>query len=629
MEDYVFHEVGIEDKAWIKARLAEDDGNSCERSFSTIFLYRKLYHVQAAEMAGCCVIRCMYKTMKEHVPYWTYYFPIGAGNKRAALEAMLELCRREEIPLHLEPILANERELLLEWFPGRFLIESNRDCYDYVYSREKLAFLKGKKMQKKRNHIARFKDDEDWSYEPITRANLAETRFMARSWIGSRAEKWNEDMENEFSVLEDAFANYEAIGLKGGLLRRHGEIVAFTMGEPLNSNTFLVHFEKAFPEVHGAYPMINQQFVQQGTEGFEYINREDDVGDLGLRKAKLSYYPEILLKKYVAETCDVVMADPVRDREAVHAMWEQCFGDSPEFIDFYITRRMSELNMLVIYRDGRAVSMASFLPTDIQTAIGNLEGFYVYAVATLPEYQGQGLSSKILQFAQRHWQKPLILSPAEPGLRIFYAKRGFQPVYDKKFYALQPCRDRAAAEAELKPATAREYKAVRDAKWQGPGYVAWLEEDIAYAMEHTAFQQGETLLVRCCHEDNDYQDCNDYHECDDNQAAGGKQAAKTDKEKDKDRGKDKDKETDKAQPEQHILMYTLDGDTMRIVESTLNLCQLPGLLPLLVKRAAERHPDNKPVRNFEYRLPDGMVWIPERLKTTRLKRRGYFNLALD
>ena len=95
MEDYNFHEVGIEDKDWIKARLAEDDGNSCERSFSTIFLYRKLYHVQVAEIAGCLVFRCMYKTMKENVPYWTYYFPIGAGDKRAALEIMLELCRQE------------------------------------------------------------------------------------------------------------------------------------------------------------------------------------------------------------------------------------------------------------------------------------------------------------------------------------------------------------------------------------------------------------------------------------------------------------------------------------------------------------------------------------------------------
>ncbi len=531
-----------------------------------------------ADILGCCVLRCIYKTMRENVPYWTYYFPIGAGDKQGALKIMLELCQQEGIPLHLEPITVKERELLLEWFPGRFLIESNRNCYDYIYSREKLAGLRGKKMQKKRNHIARFKDDPDWSYEPITKENLAETRFMAHNWICSREEKWNEDMENEFSVLEDAFANYDALGLRGGILRQHGDIVAFTMGDPLNSDTFLVHFEKAFPEVQGAYPMINQQFVQQATEGFEYINREDDTGDLGLRKAKLSYYPEILLKKYVAETSDVLMADPIRDREAIETMWEQCFGDSKEFIDFYMENRMTELNMLVIQRQGRPVSMATFLPADIQTPIGNLEGYYVYAVATLPEYQGQGLSTRILEFAQQHWQKPLLLSPAESSLRIFYAKRGFQPVYVPKFYALQPAVTQD--EVELKPATAKEYKHIRDEHWQGPGYVAWLEEDIAYAMKHAAFQQGESLLFT-------------------------------------------------NQQGQQLVMYTIDGNTMRIVETTLGLGQLPGLLPALRQRFQEKYPDHEPIINYEYKLPDGMVWLPEQFKTTRLKRRGYLNLVLD
>ena len=146
-----FREITIEDKDWIKARLAEDNDNSCERSFTTIFLYRRLYKAQMADILGCCVLRCIYKTMRENVPYWTYYFPIGAGDKQGALKIMLELCQQEGIPLHLEPITVKERELLLEWFPGRFLIESNRNCYDYIYSREKLAGLRGKKMQKKRN----------------------------------------------------------------------------------------------------------------------------------------------------------------------------------------------------------------------------------------------------------------------------------------------------------------------------------------------------------------------------------------------------------------------------------------------------------------------------------------------
>lgn len=577
MNECDFHTITLADRDWINARLAEDDAQSCDRSFTNMFLYG----AQMAECRGCCITRWGMQKSPEDVPEWSYSFPIGQGDKRGAIEELLELCRQQQVSLTIGSVLSRERQLLLDWFPGQFCLDSNRDYYDYIYSREKLAFLKGKKMQKKRNHIARFKDDEDWSYEPLTMANLAETRFMARNWICSREEKWNDDMEHEFAILEKAFANYEVLGLQGGVLRQHGDIVAFTIGEPLNADTFVVHFEKAFPEVQGAYPMINQQFVQQATEGFAYINREEDTGDLGLRKAKLSYYPEILLKRYRAENSEVVLADPVRDREAVTEMWQQCFGDSREFIDFYITNRMTELNMLVIYRDGRAVSMASFLPVDIQTPMGNLEGYYVYAVATLPDYQGLGLSSKILRFAQQHWQKPLLLNPAESSLRIFYAKRGFQPVYDRKFYALQPCCEEGPlAKVELKPATAKEYKAIRDAKWQGPGYVAWLADDIAYAMQHAEFQSGESLVF---------------------QGAEG--------------------------PE--LVMYTIDGNTMRIVETTIDLCQLRGLLPALIKRVKERLPEHGRLVNFEYRLPDGMVWLPERLKTTRLKRRGYFNLILD
>lgn len=581
MQEVDFHRVTIADKDWIKAKLAEDDENFCERSFSTIFLYSRLYQTEVAELFGCCVLRCNYSTMKEMVPYWTYSFPMGQGDRKKALEVMLELCCQEGIPLHMDPISIGNRQQLLTWFPGRFRIDANRDHFDYIYSREKLATLKGKKMQKKRNHIARFKDGDDWSYEAITQANLAEVRFMAKNWICSRSDKWNQDMENEFLVLEEAFNNFAALELRGGILRKGGEIVAFSIGEPLNSDTFLVHFEKAFPEVQGAYPMINQQFIQQAAEGFTYVNREDDMGDLGLRKAKMSYYPELLQRKYNAETSDVVFADPERDKAAISEIWQQCFGDSQAFIDFYLANRMDDVNMLVVYRDGKAVSMASLLPVDIQTATGNLEGYYVYAVATLPKYQGQGLSTHLLEVAQQHWQKPLLLSPAESSLRIFYAKRGFQPIYEKKYYALQPDYSSGADMAyQVEAASAEAYKTVRDAKWQGPGYVAWQSPDIAYAMKHAAFGRGESLLL----------------------TAGDRQ---------------------------EILMYTIQGDSLRVVETTLCLEQLRGVLPLLAQRVKKYWPDNPELEEFAYHLPDGMIWMPESLKSVRLKRRGYFNLVLD
>ena len=100
--------------------------------------------------------------------------------------------------------------------------------------------------------------------------------------------------------LNQAMKYFDELHLEGGILRKAGEIVAFTIGERLNSDTYVVHFEKAFPEIQGAYPMINQQFVMHNCQEYSYVNREDDAGDEGLRKAKLSYYPDILLKNYTA-----------------------------------------------------------------------------------------------------------------------------------------------------------------------------------------------------------------------------------------------------------------------------------------------------------------------------------------
>ena len=97
------------------------------------------------------------------------------------------------------------------------------------------------------------------------------------------------------------FALYKELGLKGGVLKADGKIVAFTVGEPVSDDTFVVHIEKAFADIDGAYPMINQQFVQHECMEYEYVNREEDTGAEGLRKAKLSYRPAFLEEKGIVK----------------------------------------------------------------------------------------------------------------------------------------------------------------------------------------------------------------------------------------------------------------------------------------------------------------------------------------
>lgn len=575
-----FHDITIEDKTWMDVRFAEDGRNACEYTFANNFIWRKVYQVEVAELHGCLVIRFI-----ENGSY-CYSYPVGAGDKKAAVEELLFQCKKDGIPLVMSPLSEEDRACLLRWFPGKFLIEGDRDDYDYIYSREKLATLAGKKLHGKRNHIARFMDAGDWEYEPMTDENMEECRTMTYTWMRMRSEKWNEEMEDEIMVLHEAFDHRKELGLVGGVLRKAGEIVAFCMGEPLNDTTFVVHFEKAYPMMQGAYPMINQQFVQHECGEYEYVNREEDTGDPGLRKAKLSYYPEILLTKYVATESDVVYADRETDGKAIQEIWQTCFGDEEEYIEFYLGHRMTKENMLVIYADGRPVSMASFLPVEYLCEGEYLDARYVYAVATLPEYRGRGFASKILNFAKEKYGEPLILSPADESLMQYYEKLGFKRAFPDTRSTMDCAADMQALEIKdsepfpcMEPITAGEYLAVRDAKCAREGYVRWDEDAIAYAMELGESCGGNTVAVTC----------------------------------------EDDRKPDK-QEKRDILMYDKEDDTLTILETTLSKECLTEIMPQLLAQTG--------AKQAVYGQAPGMIWLPESVHGERISTDGYLALTL-
>ena len=286
-----FHEITLADREWMTGYFGAADLNACEFSFATNFIWRHAYQIEVAQIEGCGVCRCR----KDGKTVFSY--PFGDGDHKKAIK---KICNIENIKTEFYPIVEEQREELLALFPGEFEIDTDRDDFDYIYSYEKLATLKGKKLHGKRNHIARFKDGGDWSYEPFTASNRDACIELAEIWEKKRAEKWNDAMTQEMVALREALAYFDELGLTGGVLRKNGNIVAFTIGEALNSDTFVVHFEKALPDLQGAYPMINQQFVQRNCTDVMYVNREEDLGLEGLRKAKKSYYPVMRGVKYMA-----------------------------------------------------------------------------------------------------------------------------------------------------------------------------------------------------------------------------------------------------------------------------------------------------------------------------------------
>ena len=286
-----WHRVSMEDRAMIRAKLRAEPRLGCEYGFCNIFSYDAKYPIYVGETGGCFVTKCETDDLD------FYCSPVG-GDKSAAMRAVVAAAKAAGRPAELYGMTQNEAAILEAAFPGVFSIRPVRDTFDYVYRREDLVSLAGKKYQSKRNHISFFERNFRWSYERITPETAGECLRMSARWLAESQSEYRADLEGEYKIIEAALQNYEALGCLGGLLRVDGAVVAFAFGEALTDEMFCVHFEKAFADVRGAYPMINRQFVLEELGAFSYINREDDVGHENLRKAKLSYHPAFFVEKY-------------------------------------------------------------------------------------------------------------------------------------------------------------------------------------------------------------------------------------------------------------------------------------------------------------------------------------------
>lgn len=181
--------------------------------------------------------------------------------------------------------------------PDKFHFEADRDYADYLYLRTDLATLAGKKFQAKRNHLNKFRRTyTNYEYVPLTSNRIQECLDLEAEWCKVNNCDQHEGTGNERRALIYALHNFDALGLTGGILHVDGKIVAFTFGMPINQDTFGVHVEKADTTIDGAYTMINYEFANHIPEQYTYINREEDLGIEGLRKAKLSYQPVIVLR---------------------------------------------------------------------------------------------------------------------------------------------------------------------------------------------------------------------------------------------------------------------------------------------------------------------------------------------
>ncbi len=276
----------LEDRFVIREYLQKKSYAYSQCNFTTMYLWEKMTGVKWQIIEDClCVVMnikgCTFAS-----------FPIGDGDVHSAIEHL----RREFSECLYFGMLTNDMLAQMKLWYSDLTVTDRRDSYDYVYLREKLVTLSGKKLHSKRNHINKFKSLYAYEYHSFSKEFAKECLALEKEWLDSKTEMDDFSRECEFDAVRKSIEDFDALECKGGVLTVDSKVVAFTIGEMLTADTALIHMEKADASYQGAYPMINQQFCEHEFHEAVFIDREEDMGLEALRKAKLSYVPEKLIE---------------------------------------------------------------------------------------------------------------------------------------------------------------------------------------------------------------------------------------------------------------------------------------------------------------------------------------------
>lgn len=286
-----FKEIEVQNKDEMDKYLQSDGVLANIRTFATLFIWAKHYKTVFAIHEDTLFIRS-----DPNADLLSYVMPLGSMDLKTALLLIDEDAKQQNRKYKISFVTKEMYAKITEIAPDRYAAVESRDEFDYIYNSEDLIGLKGKNYHGKRNFINRFKTlyNGRWEYFKI---GDDETKKLALdfSWEWCKLQQENESsFEAEVCAVKRALENFEALDMRGGLIKVDGKVCAFTLATPQNERIIDIHIEKGHPDIEGAYQMINNQFAMRECSKFEYINREEDMGLEGLRRAKMSYHPAFL-----------------------------------------------------------------------------------------------------------------------------------------------------------------------------------------------------------------------------------------------------------------------------------------------------------------------------------------------
>ena len=282
-----FHSLTLSDREAMQAVTLNSGRRNCNYTFANLIGWQFLYKTEVCVLKDAVVLRFSYEGERA-------YMVCTSGN--LTRELVSELLSDSGGKLTIYGLEDSQASALSAF---KVQVEPLRDQYDYIYRRADLALLQGGHLQAKRNHVNRFRaDNPGFEYRPLTAELFDECRRLTGIWQGEK--EASDTIDAERLVMETIFSNWDSLGMIGGSIFVNGRMVAFCYGAAVTHDTFDICVEKADRNIEGAFAIINQQFAAHLPEQYIYVNREEDMGIPGLRKAKLSYHPEIMLSFNVA-----------------------------------------------------------------------------------------------------------------------------------------------------------------------------------------------------------------------------------------------------------------------------------------------------------------------------------------
>lgn len=494
-----FKKIEIDDIGAMMPYYTMRRNNTCDSVFLESFIWKDFYNVRYAIWENKAILWLM-----EYNGRCFSAMPLCKEEDLPGAFHAIERYFNEELGYPLVINLADEYAVEYLKLPeDKYFVEEQADSRDYLYTGDAMRSLSGKKLHKKKNHVNSFMRQYEGRYE--YRALCCSDshyvwQFLDR-WREGKGDEVEEHLDYEVKGIHDILKNCSSLNIRMGGVFIDGELEAFTMGSynPIE-NMAVIHIEKANPEINGLYQFINREFLLEEFPDVDWVNREDDLGLEGLRKAKMSYYPADFARKYLVEQIidgkrgfkwaedigntmsgeELVYLEG-EDKQETRRLWHDCFPeDSKEFIEYYYTEKVKDNRLLIKKLNGIIVSMAHLNPYHLRVKNREWDTAYIVGVATEEIHRHQGYMREILKKMMNDMCAAKIpFTFLMPAAEAIYLPFDFTTVYQKKGWKLKEEAEKALHRVICK---ATEEDCGKAAAWMNQ----WLSERFEVYCERSA-----------------------------------------------------------------------------------------------------------------------------------------------